>query len=300
MAKRSRSVTAAARLRVVSVADRDEELRGEHAARDRVDVEGADVVRHVPHRDDRGHGDGERRPALPEAERGPDEHREDEVRDRGRAPRGEFRQRHDPQQQRADLEPTRARPALRQRRVPRQRERHDEQRTGGIAEPPGPPDRRQPVEADHAPGEERRRADRRADGRTGCDRDRHHADPPNAGERRPVPDEAPEQERRDHDLQHVAAGLSERRAERERPSSRWRAGRRSGRPARRRCRPGRGRRCRRQPAARRSPRPDPRTRAGTRSWRLRSRGPRGPPRQPRTEQGCAQGARPRAGPPIRR
>ena len=126
--------------------DGDEELRVEHAARDRLEVERAVVVRHVPDGEDRGDGDAERCAALPEAKRGPDQQREDQVHDRGRVSRGEGGQPDDGRQEHGSLEPAPAAPALRQRLVPGQRERHDEQRAGGIAEPPRAPDGRDAVE----------------------------------------------------------------------------------------------------------------------------------------------------------
>ncbi len=58
------------------------QLRAERAARNRVDDERPRVMGRLPEREADGDGDGERAPARPEAQRGPDQGRKDDVHER--------------------------------------------------------------------------------------------------------------------------------------------------------------------------------------------------------------------------
>ena len=154
-------------------------------------------------------------PRCPKRSAAHDQDREDEVHHRTRAPGGEVGQAEGRGQEHHGLEPAAARPRPRQRPVPGERERHDEQRARGVSEPPRPPDRGHLVKRDHPTREQRGRADRRADRGSRGDRDGDCTDAANARERRAVPNESAQKQGRDQNLEHVPAGLAERRAERQ-------------------------------------------------------------------------------------
>ena len=140
----SRSVTTAARLRVESTATAMKSCVLSTLRVIEVKWNGPCVVGRVPDDEDRRHGERERGAALPEAQRGPDQRREDEVGERAGASRRELGQPRRTRPRAAPASSQRAAPpALRQRPVPGQRERHDEQRAGRVAEPPGAPDGRE-------------------------------------------------------------------------------------------------------------------------------------------------------------
>ena len=63
----------------------DVELGTEHGMADRVEDEGSDVVGGVPYREAHRHRDRQGRALLTEAQRGPDERREDEISQRALA-----------------------------------------------------------------------------------------------------------------------------------------------------------------------------------------------------------------------
>ena len=122
----------------------DEELRGQDAARDRVEVEGPYVVGGVPDREARADRDRERAAARSEAERRPEENREQHVGQRTAAGHDQLAQRDDRREEKDGLARTSDSPVAHPRAVPRDRQRDDDQRAGRIAEPPRAPHGREP------------------------------------------------------------------------------------------------------------------------------------------------------------
>jgi hypothetical protein len=192
----------------------DEELRREQAVGDRLAHERAVLMCGVPDRD--GADDEDRRggAARPEAQRRPQEHGEDDVRDV--ALRRQFGE-HDQQDQHdGALERLAAPDAGEAAGGPRQQHgRHDED-ARGVAQRPGAEHTRELVRGDHVPEAQRRRAERRADERRherAGDEGEHVDD---ALEARPAVRQPAQQQGGEHDRQRVADGLPENGAERRR------------------------------------------------------------------------------------
>ena len=117
--------------------------------------------------------------------------------------------------QRAALEAARAQQHPRGPR-PCDGERHEHERPGEVAEPPRAPDHVDLARVDHVARELRDRADRRAHGHAGGERDEdpHHA--ADAAQRRSPAGQAAQERRGDQDLRHVAGRLQQRGPDRQR------------------------------------------------------------------------------------
>ena len=196
----------------------DEELCGEDAAGDRVEDERADVVRGVPNGQGDSHRDGQGGSSLAEAECRPDRGREHQVRQRTMATECEesSRQPHECGEQEGGLRSASSGPVGPRRLGPGKRERHHDQGTGEVAEPPGAPNGRQSIWFDHIPQQKGQRTKRGADGRADDNRCEHASEVPETCKRQASVDEATDQERRHHDLEEVAERLAKRRPKRKR------------------------------------------------------------------------------------
>ena len=141
---------------------------------------------------------------------------------------------------------------------------------------------RQLADTDHVAGQQRQRTDGRADRRGGGDRGAQAADAADAVQRWAARDQSADQKRRHEHLEHVPDRLPERGAQRQRRSSRWRAGRRPAPRARTAAHRGTERRSPPRPEATRWPRRDRRTPARSR------------PSPPRSKQRPTRRRRPRS------
>ena len=195
--------------------DRDEELGAQEASLSRGRGERAVVVHGVPDRESDHDRDAQARPALAEAECGPDQRAEGEIGPRALVARRELAHGEDGSDQERSLELAPLDGEL-PWRPPRERERHDDQGAREVAEPPCPHDMGQFIGGQHPACEQRERPDGGADRRAGGQRDEHPEDAPCTVERRPSAHEAVKQPRSDEHLEHVAAGLADRGAERHR------------------------------------------------------------------------------------
>ena len=121
----------------------DVQLRAERAARNRVDDERARVMGRLPERDADGDRNGERAAARPEAQRGPDQGRKDDVHERPVGPQRDVGEDDHRAQHQSSFGDSRPRPGQLERLPPGERERDDDERARGVPEPPGVPDVRQ-------------------------------------------------------------------------------------------------------------------------------------------------------------
>ncbi len=194
--------------------DGDEELRREQAVGDRVAHERPIVLRRVPDRDRADDEDGRGGSARPEADRRPQQDREDDV---GHiALWRQFRERHQHgEHDRAfhELAPVDG-PQTRGR--PREDKRCDDEDTGGVAEHPGAKHLPELVGRDHAAQPQRQRSERGTDHRRdqgAADEGEHIGDPiqPATPAR-----EAAQEQRGDHDRDGVPERLGEHRPQRRR------------------------------------------------------------------------------------
>ena len=194
----------------------DEELDRERLARDRVAHERAELVSGLPDRDRHRDGDCERGAAAAEPERRPDQGREHQVGHGLLAAHGELAERDHgrEREQRLDRRRTAQVPPGPPR--PGEGERQDDECAAEVAEQPCPPDPRQLAGLDHASEAQRGGADDGADQRRGADADEESPDAVDRVEGRASLDEPPQQVRPGDDLEHVARGLPERGAGRQR------------------------------------------------------------------------------------
>ena len=196
--------------------DGDEDLGVDDAVARGADHERALVVGRRPDGDRHDRGDRQRRALRAEAHRRPDQRREEQVGDGLVAVGRDLGERRDDDEQEGALDEAAVeRGPAPGRRPPRDRERDDDEGAAEIAEPPGPRHLEQRIGL-HDPGQRQRDraddgADRGAEGESADD----VGDAREALERLPALQQPPDQPRGDEDLEHVAAGLPERRTDRE-------------------------------------------------------------------------------------
>ena len=218
---------------------------------DRVAHERPELVSGLPDRDRHRDGDCERCAAAAEPERRPDQGREHQVGHGLVAAHGELAERDHGRESEQRLDGLRTAQVPPGPPEPGEGERQDDECAAEVAEQPCAPDPRQLAGLDHASEAQRGGADDGADQRRGADAEEESPDAVDRIEWRASLDEPPQQVRPGDDLEHVARGLPERGAGRQRARADRRAGRRAARPARGVDRRGRAPRCRRRPAARR-------------------------------------------------
>src|SRR6266498_3278604 len=193
----------------------DVQLGAEGAARDRMHDERPRVVGGLPEREADRHGDREGAAARAEAERGPDQRGEDDVALRAVAAQGELAEQDHRDDHDGSLEEAPEPGVALDRTPPGERERNDDERSRGVAQPPGAPDARKLAGGDHVTETKRQRPHRRADRGAHEDRGDHAANAGDAVEWALAAYETPQEHGRNDHLEDVSDRLADRRADRE-------------------------------------------------------------------------------------
>ena len=192
--------------------DGDEQLRRQQAVGDRVAQERPVVLRRVPDRDRADDEDGRGGSARSEADRRPQQDREDDV---GHiALRGQLRQRDEHDQHDETLHELAPVQAPQTGGRPGQDQRGDDEHAAGVAQSPGPKHLPELVSRDHVAQLQRQRAERGTDHRRDQRADEeceHVGDPvePTAATRQPAQEQS-----RDHERHGVPDRLREHRPQR--------------------------------------------------------------------------------------